>query len=130
MPPTAAVVSFIDAINRGDVERLAQLMTDDHRLQVMEEVPLDGKAANVEAWRGYADAFPRYVIYPEQIVGRGGRVAVVGRTTGSHLLLTDSEELRLTVIWRAEVSHGLLSLWQVIEDTPASRLAHGLRPAE
>ena len=54
MPPVAAVISFIDAINRGDVDRLATLMDDDHQLQVLDEPSLDGKDANVEAWHGYA----------------------------------------------------------------------------
>lgn len=127
LPPIAAVVSFIDAINNGDVERLATLMSDDHRLQVLDESPVDGRAANLEAWRGYAEAFPRYVIYPEQVVGRDHEVAVLGRTTGSHLLLPDAEELELSVIWRAEVSDGLLTLWQIIEDSPARRRDLGLR---
>jgi hypothetical protein len=30
-PPVAAVIGFIDAINRGDVDRLAALMSPDHR---------------------------------------------------------------------------------------------------
>ena len=34
LPPVAAVIGFIDAINRGDVDRLVALMSPDHRLQV------------------------------------------------------------------------------------------------
>ena len=64
LPAVTAVVSFIDAINRGDVERLGELMTEDHHLDVFDEPPLRGKAANLDAWRGYASAFPAYVIYP------------------------------------------------------------------
>jgi hypothetical protein len=64
LPPLAAVVSFIDCINRGDVDALAKLMTADHRLIVLDEPPLTGRAQNVTAWKGYASAFPRYVIYP------------------------------------------------------------------
>jgi len=58
LPPVASVLSFIDAINQGDVARLAALMTTDHRLRVLDEGPLDGRAANVNAWRSYATAFP------------------------------------------------------------------------
>jgi len=46
LPPVAAVIGFIDAINRGDVDRLAALMSPDHRLQVLDESPLDGREAN------------------------------------------------------------------------------------
>ncbi|HEX6858099.1 MAG TPA: hypothetical protein VF204_22630 [Streptosporangiaceae bacterium] len=37
LPPVAAVIGFIDAINRGDVGRLTALMSPDHRLQVLQE---------------------------------------------------------------------------------------------
>jgi hypothetical protein len=30
LPAVAAVISFIDAINRSDVERLGELMTEEH----------------------------------------------------------------------------------------------------
>jgi hypothetical protein len=103
------VIGFIDGINRGDVERLASLMTIDHRLRVLDEAPLDGKAANVSAWRSYTTAFPDYVIYPHRIVARDEDVIVLGHTTGSHLDLADDDESRIIVIWRAEVSDGRLT---------------------
>ena len=126
LPPVAAVIGFIDAINRGDVDRLAALMSPGHRLQVLEEPPLDGREANRGAWDGYLTSFPGYVIYPDRIVHRGDDVLVLGSTTGSHLGLSDQEERQLKVIWRATVRDGLLTLWQVIEDTPGQRALLGL----
>jgi hypothetical protein len=67
LPAVAAVISFIDAINRGDVERLGELMTEEHHLDVFDEAPLRGKAANVDVWHGYASAFPTYVISPHEL---------------------------------------------------------------
>jgi ketosteroid isomerase-like protein len=126
LPPAAAVIGFIDAINRGDVDRLVALMSPGHRLQVLQEPPLDGREANRGAWDGYLTAFPRYVIYPDRIVHRGDEVLVLGGTTGSHLGLSDQEERQLKVVWRATVRDGLLTLWQVIEDTPRQRALLGL----
>jgi hypothetical protein len=74
-------------------------------------------------------AFPGYVIYPDRLVRRGDDVLVLGSTTGSHLGLPDHEERQLTVIWRATVQDGLLTLWQIIEDTPAQRALLGLADA-
>jgi hypothetical protein len=125
LPPVATVLSFIDAINQSDVARLATLMTTDHRLQVLEEEPLGGRAANVNAWRAYATTFPDYVIYPHRIVARESDVIVLGHTTGSHLDLSDDDESAITVIWRAEVDGGRLTLWQIIEDSPAQRAELG-----
>ena len=121
-------MSFIDAINHGNVEHLGSLMSSDHRLQVLDEAALDGKGTNLDVWHGYASAFPDYVIYPHEIIARGTEVLVCGHTTGSHLGLPDEDESRLAVIWRAEVSSGLLTLWQIIEDTPARRQELGLGP--
>jgi ketosteroid isomerase-like protein len=126
LPPVAAVVSFIDAINRGDVERLGDLMTEDHHLDVFDEPSLQGRDANGEAWRGYASAFPRYVIYVERIAEHDGVVAVLGHTTGSHLGLRDDEEVRLTLIWKARVESGKLTCWQLVEDNVENRRRCGL----
>ena len=126
LPAVAAVIGFIDAINRGDVDCLVALMSPGHRLQVLQEPPLDGREANRGAWNGYLTAFPGYVIYPDHIVDRGDDVLVLGSTTGSHLGLSDQEERQLKVIWRAAVCDGLLTLWQVIEDTPGQRALLGL----
>ena len=128
-PPVAAVIGFIDAINRGDVGRLAELMAPGHRLQVLQEPPVTGRDANRDAWHGYVTAFPDYVICPDRLVHRGDDVAVLGSTTGSHLGLPDDEERQLTVIWRATVQDGLLTLWQIIEDSPAQRALLGLTGA-
>ena len=125
-PAVAAVISFIDAINRGDVDRLGELMTEDHHLDVFDESPLRGRDANMDAWRGYASAFPLYVIYPETVAERDGEVAVLGHTTGSHLGLPEEEERLLRVIWRAQVDEGRLRCWQLLDDTPEQRKRFGL----
>ncbi len=125
MPTVAAVVSFIDGINRGDVAHLASLMTDDHRLQVFDESPLVGKEANIEGWRSYTSSFPTYVIYPHHLVVRNSEVVVLGHTTGSHLGLPDEQESALTLLWRAIVREGRLSVWQLIADTPSRRIEFG-----
>ncbi len=126
LPATAVAVGFIDCINRGDLNGLRQLMTFDHRLVVFDETPLAGRDANANAWRSYFDSFPEYVIYPHRISERDGVVAVVGHTTGSHLVLPDTVEAAMTLIWLAEIVDGLVSAWRLVEDTPAARKEYAL----
>jgi hypothetical protein len=126
LPPVAVAIGFVDRINTGDVDGLSRLMSPDHRLQVFDEAPIVGRDANVEAWRGYAQAFPEYVIYPHRIAERDGRVAIVGHTTGSHLGLPADEERALTLIWLVTVADGLVSAWELLEDTDETRAALGL----
>jgi len=104
-------------------------MAQDHRLQVLDEQPLVGRSANIEAWHGYADSFPNYVIYPHVIVETAGGVAVLGHTTGSHLGLPDADEAKILVIWHAHVAGGFLRSWSVVDDTPEARARVGL-PAD
>ena len=66
------------------------------------------------------------MIYPHEVVGDGEDVVMLGHTTGSHLDLPDEEERRLDVIWRATVRDGLLTRWQILEDTPVRREQLGL----
>lgn len=46
---------------------------------------------------------------------------MLGTTTGSHLGLSDEEEMKLDVVWLAQVVDGQLPLWRVAEDTPELR---------
>jgi hypothetical protein len=128
-PSVAAVISFIDCINRGDIEGLGRLMSSDHKLVVFDEPPLSGRGANIEAWRGYAGDFPSYVIYPHRIVEHDNGVAVLGHTTGSHLGLPDKDERKLTLIWLAEVDNGMVRTWRLIPDTTDNRRSQGLDEA-
>ena len=121
LPPVAVVVSFVDCINHADLDTLAALLAPDHRLEVLDERPVVGHDANVDAWRGYLTSFPSYVIHPRHLAVAGDRVAIVGATTGSHLDLPDEEELQISVLWIAEVSDGLVRRWAVRDDTPAER---------
>lgn len=126
LPPVAVAVSFIDCINRTDFDGLAAVMADDHRLQVFDEPPLVGRRANIEAWRGYCASFPEYVVYPRAVAERGGVVAILGHTTGSHLGLPDEEESSMTLIWLAAVVEDVVTSWTLVEDTSGERLRHGL----
>jgi SnoaL-like domain len=129
-PPVAVVVSFIDCINRRDVDALGGLMTDDHALEVFDEAPLVGRVANIEAWRGYTDSYPAYVIHPHRISDLGATVAILGHTTGSHLGLPEAEERRLTLIWVADVVDGAVQSWTLIEDNTGNRRRLGLAEAD
>jgi hypothetical protein len=120
------VVSFIDCINRGDVEGLGRLMTEDHQLKVFNEGALIGRHANLAAWRGYVETYPDYAIHAHRIAEHAATVAVLGHTTGSHLALPDAEESQLTLIWLAEIANQAIHSWTLIEDTPAHRHEFGL----
>jgi hypothetical protein len=103
------------------------VITDDHRLQVFTEEPVVGREANANAWGGYFEGFPNYVIYPRRIAEvTESMVAILGHTTGSHLGLPDDEESRQTLIWLAETASGRLRGWSLVDDTPENRRRYAL----
>jgi hypothetical protein len=120
-PPWALAISFIDAINSNDLERLGSLMSDTHALAVFGEPPVLGRAANLEAWSGYCGAWPGYVIYPRRMAQAGDDIAILGHTTGSHLELPDAEESELTLIWICRTAGGQVTAWELIEDNLPNR---------
>jgi ketosteroid isomerase-like protein len=121
LPAIAVAVGFVDCVNRGDLDGLASLLAEDHRLEVFDEAPLVGRDANVAAWRGYFEAFPEYVIYPARLAEVDGGAAILGSTTGSHLGRPDDEERQEMLLWVVEVRDGLVSRWRLVEDTPDNR---------
>jgi ketosteroid isomerase-like protein len=119
--PVAMAVSFMDCINRGDIDGLGALMHDDHELHIFDEPPTVGREANIRAWEGYAAAFPDYLILPSHMAARGTTAAVLGTTAGSHLGLPDEAEMKLTLIWLCEIADGKVLRWNLIADTDADR---------
>lgn len=126
LPPIAVALGFVDRINRGDLDGLVEMMSEDHRLEVFDEQPVVGRDANKSAWRGYMTAYPRYVIHPRRINANGDVVAILGHTTGSHLGLPDSEEQELLLIWLAYVRDGMVERWCLIGDSASNRRQFGL----
>ena len=122
----AIVVSFVDHINRRDLNGLVGLMSADHRLEIFDEDPLVGRDANAAGWRGYFYAFPDYLIHPHVISENDGTVAILGHTTGSHLGLPDDEERQRTLIWVGDTADGAVTRWRLIEDNSTNRVAYSL----
>ena len=106
----AATRAFNDGINAGDVDTLARLMTDDHRFVDTEGAAVEGKAACLEAWRGFFAAFPDYRNVFDQVASDGhDGVDVVGRSECSEPLL------RGPARWHAVVRDGLVAEWHVAD---------------
>jgi ketosteroid isomerase-like protein len=108
--PAEVVGAFNQAINDRDLAALAALMTDTHRFVDATGSTVEGKAACVEAWRGFFDSFPDYRNVFDHVVAEGeGVVEVNGHSVCS------VAELDGPARWRAVVRDGRVDLWQVFE---------------
>lgn len=88
-----------------------------------EDFTFTDMSGNVErgrqGWHYYFSDFPEYTIYVKNVFTSGNGVAIIGKTTGSHVL-PEIEE-KETVLWTAEIRNGLVSQWRIYTDTDEAR---------
>jgi ketosteroid isomerase-like protein len=107
---TDVVVAFNEAINAADVSRLEGLMTEDHRFVDAAGSEVHGRAACVDAWRGFFTAFPGYRnVFARVREVAPGEVEAVGRSECSDPRLDGPAR------WTATVVEGRVRRWQVDE---------------
>lgn len=111
--PERIVKTFVEHINRADLDGIAALTALTYTFTDMEgEVyVIEGATAIKESWDEYCSAYPEYKILVDHVLRSGDGVAVVGRTTGSHLALeVERDEV---VLWIAEIVDGLIAGWRI-----------------
>ena len=113
--PTSVAVRFNDCINAGDLDGLADLMTDDHTFIDTEGGTVAGKQACLDAWRGFLAAFPDYRNVFASVEERGDIVTVVGHSVCSEPALAGP------ALWTARVRADQVAEWRVHADTPEIR---------
>jgi hypothetical protein len=113
----AVTLRFIDCINSGDSEGLKALQTEDFTLIDMEGEVTVGR----DGWEGYFSSYPEYKIHVEKILFCGKDVAVIGKTTGSHV--EPKVEVLETILWLADIKDNLVAKWQIYSDVEEAKKA-------
>ncbi len=111
----SVALKFVETINAGDPEKLISLQTEDFTFTDMSGNTERGR----QGWHDYFSDFPEYKIHVKNIFTGGNGVAIIGRTTGSHVL--PEIEKKETVLWTAEILNGLVSQWRIYTDTDEAR---------
>lgn len=106
----SVAMKFVEAINNGDSKALIKLQTEDFTLIDAEGETFRGR----DGWEGYFSAYPEYRIHIQHVLTGGNGVAIIGKTTGSHVPLETEE--KETVLWTAEIRDGLVSEWRLYTD--------------
>jgi hypothetical protein len=123
-PEVATVLSFIDCINRSDIDGIDSLIADQHTMQMFNEPPEVGRVSVIEAWREYLESFPNFTIHPHSYAVHRG-VAVLGHVTGSHVPFNSQQPRQVTIIWSAQVECRRIVSWRLHHDTPRQRMEFG-----
>jgi hypothetical protein len=129
MESEAAARAFVDRINAGDVNGLAELETEDFTFVDVDGTVESGRETMRGGWSGYFLEYPDYRIHLSSVVPLRDVVILIGRTTGSQI--PPEIEAEETVIWTALIDRGLVSEWRILyADTDKVRKFVGPGSAE
>jgi ketosteroid isomerase-like protein len=118
--PSQVVYHFVHAINTKNLERLAELMTDNHVFIDAHGQEVIGKKQMIAGWKGYFEWFPDYKIEITELFENDRTVVAFGYAGGSYRgTRNDHPEnfWHVPAAWRIIVNGEQIDLWQVYADT-------------
>jgi limonene-1,2-epoxide hydrolase len=135
---------FVEAINRQDVNALAELMTPDHRFTDSLGNTARGRESMREGWKLYFQMVPDYRLQIDETYVNDSAVVMLGiaggtyshgfesvRATGMPIVLPDGTTKR-TNTWqtpaavRARIEDGKVAEWRIFADNePIRKLMRG-----
>ena len=120
----AVVEAFVRAINRQDVDALAELMSGEHRFVDALGGVVQGREAMRAGWKGYFDMVPDYSIAVEETFCDGPIMVLLGMAQGTYAgcgKITADNRWRTPVALRAFVEDGKVAEWRVYADNESMR---------
>ena len=113
------VLEFIRAINEADVEKLYELMTENHTFVDSQNNKVIGRDAMKQAWIDFYKLFPDYNLVVNEVVTKNDLVIVTGIASGTYKnLRTEGKDNSWVApaAWKAIVQDGKIELWQIFCD--------------
>jgi ketosteroid isomerase-like protein len=120
MNNTDTVMAFIEAINNGDIETMANFMDENHTFTDSHGKQRHGKTNMTKSWQGFFGLFPDYHIEVDMIMEKGQNIAIFGQASGTYKNFHDDEDhnyFKHPSCWRAEMVNGKIVSWNVYCDT-------------
>ncbi|MBV6477451.1 MAG: hypothetical protein HGGPFJEG_00190 [Ignavibacteria bacterium] len=116
-------VSFIENINKHDLDGLFKLMTDDHKFIDSMGIVISGKREMRKAWQSYFKWFPDYNITLLHTLLTDDSVAFFGIAKGTFdsNLTNEGNKFEIPASWRAKIKDKKISEWQAIADNEVVR---------
>jgi len=118
MSPAETVLHFLERIER-DVDKLAELMTEDHLFVDSLGQAVRGREKMRAGWRNYYAFCADYWVSHEEIFQNGNKVAVFGAAGGTIAptsKVPPEHQWRTQAAWLAVVEEGLVKQWRVYAD--------------
>jgi ketosteroid isomerase-like protein len=115
---------YVRAINRQDVDAIAELMTGEHRFIDSLGNVVTGSVAMRAGWTGYFRMVPDYTIAIDEIYSDGPVVIMLGAAQGTYSTggaLKPENRWSTPVALRAYIEGGKIAEWRVYADNEPIR---------
>jgi uncharacterized protein (TIGR02246 family) len=116
--------AFIRAINRQDVDALADLMTEQHRFIDSMGTVFDGRETLRRGWTKYFQMVPDYTVAVDETFRDGPVVAMLGTAQGTyapHGEIRPENHWTTPTAFRAFIQDGKVAEWRVYCDNEPVR---------
>ena len=116
MTPTEVAYAFVDAINSGDPNRLALLMTDNHTFVDADGSEHSGREDMRLGWAHYYSMVPDFRIDVTHDSSRDNVVALFGFAEGTFVqegVLKPENRWQVHAAWRVVVEGDRVAVWQL-----------------
>ena len=113
------VLAFVKAINDHDVDKIYDLMPDDHIFIDGSGGKHVGKIDMKEGWKNYYQMFPDYSVEITDVIDSDSVIGLFGYASGTYKNNNDKPNgnfWKTTAAWKAIVENQKIKLWQVYCD--------------
>lgn len=110
---------FIDSINKADLNRLSNLISENHVFIDSQGNKMKGKQNILDAWEEYFHLFPDYKIEAIESFRNADSVVLIGYASGTYQAdesNPDSNHWKVPAAWKAIVKNNKVEFWQVFAD--------------
>jgi hypothetical protein len=105
--PRSVVLQIIEMINQGNLQGITSFVSE----KVVFTDILGRVYQEKDFMENYLLAFPEYKIRVHHALQGGNGVAILGKTSGSHV--PSQVEEHEWLVWTAELEDGLISMWRI-----------------
>jgi len=114
------ICDFIESINSANVDRIYNLITNDHVFVDSQDNKMIGKENIKKAWIGYFSLFPDYKIEITDTLQNDSLIVMLGYASGTYKTNKGSSDnnnyWRIPASWKAIVVNEKIKCWQVYAD--------------
>ncbi|NJK87579.1 MAG: nuclear transport factor 2 family protein [Bacteroidales bacterium] len=111
--------SFLESINTANIERIYNLMTNDHEFIDSQGNIMIGNENMKKGWTDYFSLFPDYKIEITDVLQNDSFIVMLGFASGTYNAKHKNDKQnhwRIPASWKVIVVNGKIKLWQVYAD--------------